>query len=67
MTGAICYRKDQNEMELTFQKILLDETVLDGEIYVLDEAVIETGGPKRRMKEKNTFPTFKQVEKIIKF
>ena len=45
MTGAICYRKDQNEMELTFQKILLDETVLDGEIYVLDEAVIETGVP----------------------
>ena len=44
MVGAICWKKECEERELTFQEILLDETVIGGKIYVKREMLSAVGG-----------------------
>lgn len=54
-TGVICFGADKREREVSLQEILLDETVLDGDIYVLEEAVCESGGINSRIAEKKNY------------
>lgn len=49
MVGVICYQDKNEERTLTFQEILLDETVLEGQIFVRRSALREVGGFNTRL------------------
>lgn len=53
--GVICYRKGKGERELSFLEILLDERVLEGDIYIKKEAFSAAGGINDRLEAKQNY------------
>lgn len=44
MTGVVCYGENQEERTLSFLEILLDESVLTGEVYAKADTITDVGG-----------------------
>ena len=48
MLGAVCISEEYGRKELSFEEILLDETQIRGEIWILKEALCRVGGVNYR-------------------
>ena len=49
MLGAVCISEEYGRKELSFEEILLDETQIRGEIWILKEALCKVGGVNYRL------------------
>lgn len=63
MVGAICWKKECEERELTFQEILLDETVIGGKIYVKREMLSAVGGINAEIHGKLSYELLLRIAK----
>lgn len=55
MLGAVCINEKYHRKELVFEEILLDETQIQGEIYVFKEALCKAGGLNYRLRAKRNY------------
>lgn len=55
MLGALCITKKAGERPLSFEDILLDETLVEGDIWVYREALQEAGGINYRLPAKRNY------------
>ena len=54
-TGAICIRENSPETELSFAEILLDERLLNGDIWISKKALSAVGGINYRLNAKRNY------------
>lgn len=55
LTGAICISENHLQAELSFEEILLDERLVQGDIWVLKETLTAVGGPNYRLMAKQEY------------
>lgn len=55
MVGAVCLIEKCSRRELSFEEILLDETLVQGDIWILKEALQKTGGINYRLGAKQNY------------
>lgn len=55
MLGAFCVTKEAGERQLSFEDILLDETLVEGDIWVYGKALREAGGINYRLPAKRNY------------
>lgn len=53
--GAVCFNGQETERTLAFEDILLDETLVAGEVWVKREALQKAGGINRKLSGKRTY------------
>ena len=53
--GAVCFNGQETERTLAFEDILLDETLVAGEVWVKREALQKAGGINRKLCGKRTY------------
>ena len=63
MVGAICYGEQCVKRELSFEEILLDETLIQGDIWVLKRALQSVGGINYRLREKRNYELLVRIAK----
>lgn len=63
MIGALCITKEDEECLLSFEDILLDETLVEGDIWVYREALREAGGINYRLPAKRNYELLLRIAK----
>lgn len=63
MIGAICLRNQCSRRELSFEEILLDETQVQGDVWVLKEALCKVGGVNYRLGAKKNYELLIRISK----
>ncbi len=66
LTGAICISENHLKAELSFEEILLDERLVQGDIWVLKEALRAVGGLNYRLMEKREYELLIRIAGVYK-
>lgn len=61
--GAVCLNGQCEKRELSFEEILLDETLVQGEVWVLQEALRNAGGMNYRLRAKQNYELLIRIAK----
>lgn len=63
MVGAVCLNKQCERRELSFEEVLLDETLVQGEVWILKEALRSVGGINYRLGAKRNYELLIRIAK----
>ena len=66
MLGAVCISEEYGRKELSFEEILLDETQIRGEIWILKEALCKVGGVNYRLCAKRGYELLIRIAREYK-
>ncbi len=66
LTGAICIGENHLKAELSFEEILLDERLVQGDIWVLKEALRAVGGLNYRLTAKREYELLIRIAGVYK-
>lgn len=61
--GAVCFRKTIDEEEVSFEEILLNEELVQGEIWVKKEALCIAGGMNEQLSSKRNYELLLRITK----
>ncbi len=61
--GAVCFVEESIQRELSFEEILLDETLMQGHIWILKEALRYVGGINYRLGAKRSYELLIRIAK----
>lgn len=63
MLGALCIAKEAEERQLSFEDILMDETLVEGDIWIDKNVLQETGGVNYRLPAKRNYELLLRLAK----
>ena len=61
--GALVLEEQHSPRDLSFTEILLDETLIQGDIWVLQEALSHVGGLNSRLEAKRNYELLVRIAK----
>lgn len=64
--GAVCISEKNSPGEISFEEILLDETLIEGDIWILKEALQTVGGINYRLYAKQNYELLLRIAKEYK-